>query len=791
MALLPRPRYTPPALPDETAPDLDTSSDGALALKQLVPGLVLEGRYTLTEPIGAGGMAQVWEAMQTTTGRKVALKFVPLANSVAARRALREAQIVAKLRHPNVVELHDAFAIASPCDAVVLVLERLSGQSLQQALRSAGRLPFTIVADIGRCILQALALAHAQGIVHRDIKPSNVFVSSDAGWTAKVLDFGIAKSSRSVTATATQLTAHGGKPGTLAYMSPEQFLGESQITPAADVWATGVVLFEALTGTHPFRNGDTSDLVRNVLLGNSSAMRPLLETERLLVPSGIVDLIESMISVDASKRPKDAGVALARWNAAVETPFLSQDTGGSSVAIGDIIEGRYEVTHVIGQGGMAMVVGAKHLRLGTPVAIKFSYSELSASPIARERFLREAQAAASLKSPHVAKVSDFGILPDGTPFMVIEYLEGCDLSDRIRDVHTPLPLEEAIDCVVEACDALAEAHARGIVHRDVKPSNLFLANDARGTTTLKVLDFGIATAPTAGAGSLTQTTEAFGSPHYMSPEQIRGAKLVDARSDVWSLGIVLYELLTLHHPFVGDHPAAVVASIVADPAPRVMAMRAVAPALDEIVASCMSKNPLQRPQTVEELARLLAPFGGERARAVVARFAPSMAPASLARFSQPAGPASLAPHSLSSVTQSASSRPRWLLPAVAVASLFGVGVLAAVLSHQAEPAASPALASPAEPEAPPPVASSPVLPAVPPAATPVVAAPVVVAPVPVASPVAAAPTPRPKTPEVPVAAAAARVSAPKSREPAPAKAPKAGASAPRSNTTVTGGGSFD
>ncbi len=633
-------------------------------------------------------MAQVWEAMQTTTGRKVALKFVPVASSVAAKRAQREAQIVARLKHPNVVELHDAFAISSPCDAVVLVLERLSGQSLQDALKASGHLSFNVVADLGRCILQALALAHSEGIVHRDIKPSNIFISAGGGWHAKVLDFGVAKASYAFTGTVLQLTQRGAKPGTLAYMSPEQFLGETQITAAADVWATGVVLFEAMTGQHPFRSGDTSDLVRNVLLGNARALRPLMEAKHALVPAGIVDLVERMISLDVSRRPRDAGEALRLWIAALETPLLGQNHQDAAVAIGDVIEGRYEVTHMIGQGGMAMVVGAKHLRLGTPVAIKFSYAEIAASPVARERFLREAQAAASLKSPHVAKVSDFGILPDGTPFMVIEYLEGCDLSEQLKKSETPLLVEDVIDCVVEACDALAEAHARGIVHRDIKPSNLFLTKDARGLTTLKVLDFGIATAPTSSSGVLTQTTEAFGSPHYMSPEQIRGAKLVDARSDVWALGVVMYELLTAQHPFVGEHPAAVVASIIADEAPPITSVRAVPLPVENILAACLSKAPAHRPQTVEELAVLLAPFGGERSRAVVARFAPSLAPlshrAGAAAVTPSLTPGSLAPRSLSTADEATQPTPSpirqgWLLAAAVLLVLFAAGVWGAHL----------------------------------------------------------------------------------------------------------------
>lgn len=780
MAPPPSLRYSRPAVPDEQLSEPDTSSQGALALKSLVPGLLVEGRYSLTERIGEGGMAQVWEAMQTTTGRKVALKFVPVASSQAAKRAQREAQIVAKLRHANVVELHDSFTISTPCDAVVLVLERLSGQSLQQTLRLSGRMPFPVVADVGRCILQALALAHSQGIVHRDIKPSNVFVSTESGWHAKVLDFGVAKASRAANPTASTLTQHGGKPGTLAYMSPEQFLGETEITPAADVWAAGVVLFEALTGAHPFRGGETTDLVRNILLGQSNPLRPLVEREHVLVPTGIIELIERMISLDANKRPKNASEALQQWNDAVQTPMLGAE-GDSPVHIGDIIEGRYEVTNVLGQGGMAMVVGAKHLRLGTPVAIKMSFGEFSASPVGRERFLREAQAAASLKSPHVAKVSDFGILPDGTPFMVIEYLEGRDLGDRVRRDSTPMSVEEAVDCVVEAADALAEAHARGIVHRDVKPSNLFLANDGRGGSTLKVLDFGIAKGPSSATGDLTHTTEAFGSPHYMSPEQIRSTKLVDPRSDVWSLGVVLYELLTGTQPFVGDSPASVVAAIVADPAPRVSELRPVPAAIDAVVAACLSKDPAGRPQSAEQLARTLAPYGGERARAAASRLSPSsaserapMAPPSLASVA-PAIERPRAPSYVESQPQPKTSRKHVAMVVGAVTLLAG-GVAIALwpASGTVPPQPSPAL----------PVVES--VPPPPPTLAPTNAVQETAS----VPPVLAAPaetTTSKKPNETPAATTAAAAKAPKSAaKPAVIKPTSQGA-----GSTVGGGGSFD
>src|ERR1041384_7316482 len=208
------------------------------------------------------------------------------------------------------------------------------------------------------------------------------------------------------------------------------------------------------------------------------------------------------------------------------------------VQLGAVLAGRYRIERVLGQGGMGVVVQATHLQLHQSVAMKFLLPEVLANHQVVQRFLREAQAAVRLRSEHVARVIDVGSLETGAPYMVLEYLDGADLSTFPRG---QLSVGAIIDLVLQACEALAEAHSLGIVHRDIKPANFFITRATGGTPLLKLLDFGISKTPATG-GQLTATQTVMGTPAYMSPEQMRSSRNVDHRSDIWSLGVVLYEI---------------------------------------------------------------------------------------------------------------------------------------------------------------------------------------------------------------------------------------------------------
>jgi len=281
------------------------------------------------------------------------------------------------------------------------------------------------------------------------------------------------------------------------------------------------------------------------------------------------------------------------------------------VELGVLLAGRYRVERVLGQGGMGIVVQAVHVQLQQPVAMKFLLPEVLGNQELVQRFLREAQAAVRLKSEHVARVIDVGSLETGAPYMVLEYLEGTDLSSFPR---SQLTVGGIIDLVLQACEGLAEAHSLGIVHRDIKPANFFITQRADGTRLLKVLDFGISKTLTA-TGQLTGAQTVMGTPAYMSPEQMRSSRDVDHRSDIWSLGVVLYELLQGVPPFEGDTFSSMVLKVVNDPLPKLTVR--LPGDLDDIVYRCLQKDPARRFQSIADLAHAMSKYAHSEMQAVI------------------------------------------------------------------------------------------------------------------------------------------------------------------------------
>lgn len=281
-----------------------------------------------------------------------------------------------------------------------------------------------------------------------------------------------------------------------------------------------------------------------------------------------------------------------------------------SLRIGSMIAGKYEVEAVIGSGGMGTVLRARHCELNQRVALKIvGDEEPDGSTVAR--FLREARAAARLKGEHIVRIYDVDRDDAGRPFMVMELLEGSNLSERLAE-RGPLGVKAAIAYLKQACDAVAEAHGLGIVHRDLKPSNLFVALQPEGPELIKVLDFGISKflKDDSVDGTLTDTRSVMGSPHYMSPEQVRDAKHVDERTDIWALGAILHELLTGKPAFEGDTLPSICAKIVTDSPRSVREIRSEVPkAVSDLVARCLNKDPDERFQSAAELRGALEAAG--------------------------------------------------------------------------------------------------------------------------------------------------------------------------------------
>ena len=293
--------------------------------------------------------------------------------------------------------------------------------------------------------------------------------------------------------------------------------------------------------------------------------------------------------------------------------------GRELARIGEVVGGKYRLDHVIGSGGMGLVVAATHLQLKSRVAIKFLFVHGKAGEAPLTRSLNEARAAAAIRSVHGVRVFDVGLCADGVPFIVMELLEGETLAALLGRTGA-LTVAESVDSVVEAAEALAEAHANGVAHRDLKPSNLFLARDGEGERSIRVLDFGIAKSFEDGDPSTRgAANDGFvGSPPYMSPEQLTDPGNVDVRTDVWSLAVVLYECLTAVSPFAAPSVGEICARILQQPPEPIGAWRAEVPStIGELISRCLTRSKERRPSSMLELARALAPFGtGRSARSL-------------------------------------------------------------------------------------------------------------------------------------------------------------------------------
>ena len=408
--------------------------------------------------------------------------------------------------------------------------------------------------------------------------------------------------------------------------------------------------------------------------------------------------------------------------------------------VGDLLAGKYRVERVIGEGGMGLVVEAHHELLDQRVAVKLLYHDI-ANDEAQSRLVLEARAAAKLRSEHVARVIDVDVGPDGLPFIVMELLEGADLA-QISDRAGPLPAAVVVDYMLQALEGLAHAHAREIVHRDLKPSNLFLCAPPDGSQILKILDFGISKSPTPAdrkERALTGRLTVLGSPPYMSPEQVRNPKSVDHRTDIWALGVCMYELLTNEMPFDGDEVGETFSAIIErQPRPIRSLVAGVSAAFEAVVMRCLAKRPGDRYADVGELAAALVPFGSgawsqsparidgtlssvflEEASGMRVRAMTSVQRIALARGEvRPAPP----PRPTSSVVPAAiAARGRWLFPMIM--ALCGVSFLSVAAARRAWWASADALeidrcvdavgiveppaSAPALPSAVPPVVESP------------------------------------------------------------------------------------
>jgi serine/threonine protein kinase/Tol biopolymer transport system component len=548
--------------------------------------------YRILERLGGGGMGVVYKALNLKLDRFVALKFLSAQRSATdeyKRRFAREAKAASALDHPNICTVYDIDE--TPDGHIFIAMALCEGETLKRKLER-GPLAVDEAIEIAAQVASGLGQAHARGIVHRDVKPGNVIVAPDGG--VKLVDFGIAK-----LADHSRITRVGTAVGTAAYMAPEQFRDEA-IDSRVDIWALGVLLYEMVTGRLPFDDEDEKELIRQILTGEPKPLRGQRE--------GIPEGLEKVLARALAKRPAERYLQMEEmrtdlvrlagstdsWTSMdptiVDVPGRPHSTTHPTELSATSLVGRtiarYRVIEHLGGGGMGVIYKAEDTQLSRIVALKFLPPELVRDPDAKARFLQEARSASSLEHPNICTVHEIGEDEEGRLYIVMPCYDGETLRRKIE--RGPLSVDEATEIALQVARGLHKAHRAGIVHRDIKPANLVVTSDG----VVKILDFGLA--KLAGSLALTRTGSSLGTPAYMSPEQTKGEP-VDHRADLWSLGVVLYEMLAGRRPFRGDHDQAVLYSILnEEPQPLSQARVDIPQELERVIDGLLKKTVAER-----------------------------------------------------------------------------------------------------------------------------------------------------------------------------------------------------
>jgi serine/threonine protein kinase/Tol biopolymer transport system component len=564
--------------------------------------------YEILERLGGAEETPCYRARDLRRdGFPVFVRFCPPRRSGAGDPAA-EVESAVKLVHPGICSVREAGTAEN--GRPFLVMAWHEGERLDDRLRGGPLRPEDAV-DAAAQVADALTAAHGRGVVHRRLEPGSILLCADG--RVRVLDFGLA-------ALTGPPPLFGTAEPVPPYRAPEQQRGEAGEV-AADVWALGAVLFEMLIGRPPRVAGDGEPEPLPVVRGDLgrelsrivdralsarprdryAAMNDMLLDVQSLVGTGALGSRETLMGLRrlgprAAARPTPPTSPAGSPTLDPETPpdgaaARPRVAGmiGMSGMIGRSIH-QYTIREHLGGGGMGVVYKADDTRLERTVALKFLPPELTRDPVAKARFLQEARAASALDHPNICTIHEVGETDDGQLFLAMTCYDGETLKRRIE--HGALPLLEALDIAKQIAQGLAKAHRLGIVHRDIKPANIIVTTDG----IVKILDFGLA--KLAGAAGLTRAGFCLGTPAYMSPEQARGE--VDHRTDLWSLGVVLYEMVTGSAPFTGDSDQAIIYSLLTEEPKAPSLLRPdVPPELERVLQGMLAKDPGDRYPTVE------------------------------------------------------------------------------------------------------------------------------------------------------------------------------------------------
>jgi len=576
--------------------------------------------YEILGEIGRGGMGAVYRARHVLLQEERAIKVVHshhAGDEEFIRRFIREARVLSRLRDEHVVQL---FEFWQSDDTLYMALELMQGESLARRLSGRERLSVGEAVAIARGAAMGLAAAHDLGVIHRDISPDNLqLVPGDKGGEiVKVMDFGIAKATGDRQASLTGSLFLGK----LEYASPEQCGLDADAAPIdhrTDVYSLGVTLFKMVTGKLPFE----SQSPHGFLLKHAS--EPPRSPSSLLPPGSVPAELERLILKTLAKRREErpasmralieeldtvpcdtvetaaehATVDLAASTLAsadIATPVTGPRTRG--LQTGESFAHKYVIQGRLGEGGMGVVYRARDTILDEPVALKVISSSIAADEGSLERLKREVVLARRVSHPNVSRIFDIGE-SDGIHYVSMELIDGRELTEVIRG-RGRLRAVEAIPIVLQLLEALAAAHRVNVIHRDLKPDNVMIRADGHAV----VMDFGLSLS--GDARRMTQAGAVVGTPHYMSPEQIGGGD-IDPRSDVYSMGVMLFRLLLGRLPFESRNLAEVLRAQLKQPPPRPTTLvPGFSEPLEEIVLRALEKRPEDRFQSAEDMLTALA-----------------------------------------------------------------------------------------------------------------------------------------------------------------------------------------